>query len=69
MKQPRASVQMAAAHAHSHAAPVGLGPAFKWAVSLNVGYIVVEVVAGLAVDSLALTSGRTALSPPGTPRA
>jgi cobalt-zinc-cadmium efflux system protein len=54
MKQPRASARMAAAHAHDHTAPADLGPAFKWAVGLNVGYIVVEVVAGLAVGSLAL---------------
>lgn len=41
-------------HGHDHSLPVDLGPAFKWAIGLNVGYIVVEVVAGLAVGSLAL---------------
>jgi cobalt-zinc-cadmium efflux system protein len=45
---------MSHAHDHDHGAPVDLGPAFKWAVALNVGYIVVEVAAGLAVGSLAL---------------
>jgi len=43
-------------HDHTHDLPgdVDLGPAFKWAIGLNVGYIVVEVVAGLAIGSLAL---------------
>lgn len=41
-------------HGHDHSVPSDLGPAFKWAIGLNVGYIVVEIVAGLAVGSLAL---------------
>ena len=41
-------------HDHDRSVPIDLGPAFKWAIGLNVGYIVVEVVAGLAVGSLAL---------------
>ena len=41
--------------AHTHA-PVlrDLGPAFKWAVVLNVGYVLIEAAAGLAIGSLAL---------------
>lgn len=41
-------------HSHSHSLPGDLGPAFKWAIGLNVGYIVVEVAAGLVIGSLAL---------------
>ncbi len=41
-------------HGHAHSVPVDIGPAFKWAIGLNVGYIVVEVAAGLAIGSLAL---------------
>lgn len=45
------------AHDHAHApvvAPRDLGAAFRWAVALNVAYVAIEVLAGMAVDSLAL---------------
>lgn len=45
---------MAHDHAHSHAAPADLGPAFRWAVGLNASYVVVEGVAGVMTGSLAL---------------
>lgn len=41
-------------HAHDHAVPADLGPAFRWAVGLNVGYVIVEGAAGLLTGSLAL---------------
>jgi cobalt-zinc-cadmium efflux system protein len=41
-------------HDHSHPAPNRLNAAFKWAVALNAGYIVLEVAAGLWASSLAL---------------
>lgn len=41
-------------HAHDHAAPADLGPAFRWAVGLNTGYVIVEAVAGVLTGSLAL---------------
>lgn len=41
-------------HAHDHAAPADLGAAFRWAVGLNTGYVIVEAVAGLLTGSLAL---------------
>jgi cobalt-zinc-cadmium efflux system protein len=40
--------------AHTHAAPKNLTPAFRWAVGLNTGYVVVEAVAGFLTGSLAL---------------
>ncbi|MEX0752723.1 MAG: cation diffusion facilitator family transporter [Xanthobacteraceae bacterium] len=44
------------ANAHTHDAPAtrDLGPAFKWAVTLNVGYVLIEAGAGFAIGSLAL---------------
>lgn len=51
---------MSAVHAHHHdhdePRPSGsdLGAAFRWAVSLNLGYVVVEAVTGFTVGSLAL---------------
>lgn len=51
---------MSAVHAHHHhhdeAHPAGpaLGVAFRWAVLLNLGYVLIEAAAGLAVGSLAL---------------
>ena len=41
-------------HAHDHAAPANLGPAFRWAVGLNTAYVIVEAVAGFLTGSLAL---------------
>lgn len=41
-------------HAHSHAAPADLGPAFRWAVGLNTAYVIIEATAGLLTGSLAL---------------
>jgi cobalt-zinc-cadmium efflux system protein len=43
-------------HDHAHNVPVlrDLGPAFRWAVILNVGYVLVEAVAGFAIGSVAL---------------
>ncbi len=40
--------------AHTHAPIRDLGPAFKWAVVLNVGYVLIEAAAGLTIGSLAL---------------
>ncbi|WP_373503614.1 cation diffusion facilitator family transporter [Aestuariivirga sp.] len=44
------------AHDHTHAAPVNgdIGIAFKWAVILNVAYVLVETISGFAIGSLAL---------------
>lgn len=44
------------AHGHDHDAPVlhDLTPAFRWAVALNAGYVVIELTAGLVTGSLAL---------------
>lgn len=42
------------AHDHAHAPPKDLGPAFRWAVGLNVGYVIVEATAGFLTGSLAL---------------
>jgi cobalt-zinc-cadmium efflux system protein len=41
---------------HDHDAPVlrDLTPAFKWAVGLNAGYVLIEAAAGFATGSLAL---------------
>lgn len=41
-------------HAHDHRPPADLGPAFRWAVILNSGYVVIEGIAGLLTGSLAL---------------
>ncbi|MEB8389365.1 cation diffusion facilitator family transporter [Rhodobacteraceae bacterium KMM 6894] len=41
-------------HDHAHAAPVDLGPAFRWAVGLNTAYVIVEAIAGFLSGSLAL---------------
>lgn len=41
-------------HDHSHAAPVNLGPAFRWAVGLNTVYVIIEAAVGFSIDSLAL---------------
>jgi cobalt-zinc-cadmium efflux system protein len=42
------------AHDHVHRPPADLGPAFRWAVGLNSGYVVVEGAAGWITGSLAL---------------
>ena len=42
------------AHNHDHHPPANLGPAFRWAVGLNTGYVLVEGVAGWITGSLAL---------------
>jgi cobalt-zinc-cadmium efflux system protein len=43
-------------HAHAHGMPetTDLTPAFRWAVGLNAGFVVVELTAGLMTGSLAL---------------
>lgn len=41
-------------HAHDHAPPADLGPAFRWAVGLNTAYVIVEATAGFLTGSLAL---------------
>jgi cobalt-zinc-cadmium efflux system protein len=43
-------------HDHGHEPPAGadLSPAFRWAVALNSGYVVIELIAGLMTGSLAL---------------
>lgn len=41
-------------HAHRHDAPADLGPAFRLAVALNAGFVVLEAGAGLWTGSLAL---------------
>jgi cobalt-zinc-cadmium efflux system protein len=41
-------------HAHDHAPPADLGPAFKWAVGLNTAYLLAEAAAGWLTGSLAL---------------
>lgn len=45
---------MAHEHTHDPSAVRDLGPAFKWAVALNVGYVLIEAGAGFAIGSLAL---------------
>lgn len=45
---------MAHDHTHDSSALRDLGPAFKWAIALNVGYVLIEAAAGLAIGSLAL---------------
>ena len=44
------------AHDHVHGVPVvrDLTPAFKWAVALNVSYVLIEAAAGVLTGSLAL---------------
>lgn len=42
------------AHDHDHRPPADLGPAFRWAVGLNTGYVIVEGAAGWITGSLAL---------------
>jgi cobalt-zinc-cadmium efflux system protein len=42
------------AHEHDHSAPKELGPAFRWAVLLNTGYVIIEAGVGFATGSLAL---------------
>jgi cobalt-zinc-cadmium efflux system protein len=41
-------------HDHDHSPPADLGPAFRWAVGLNTGYVLVEAAAGFITGSLAL---------------
>lgn len=41
-------------HDHDHTPPKDLGPAFRWAVGLNVGYVIIEATAGFLTGSLAL---------------
>ena len=41
-------------HDHAHAPPKDLGPAFRLAVGLNVGYVIIEATAGFMTGSLAL---------------
>src|SRR3954471_22482064 len=45
-------------HEHAHAPPAGGGhdQAFAWGAALNIGFIVAEVVFGLAANSVALLS-------------
>lgn len=42
------------AHDHDHSPPADLGPAFRWAVGLNTGYVILEGTAGWITGSLAL---------------
>lgn len=41
-------------HAHDQMPPADLGPAFRWAVIVNSGYVVIEAIAGILTGSLAL---------------
>ncbi|MFN6976725.1 MAG: cation diffusion facilitator family transporter [Gemmobacter sp.] len=41
-------------HGEGRAPPADLGPAFRWAVGLNVGYVLIEAAAGFLTGSLAL---------------
>lgn len=41
-------------HAHEHAMPTDLGPAFRWSMGLNTADVMVEAVAGILTGSLAL---------------
>lgn len=47
---------MSNGHDHGLAEGADLSPAFRWAVALNAGYAVIELIAGLATGSLALLS-------------
>lgn len=44
------------AHGHVHAPPGASPRAFAWAIGLNAGYVVVEVIVGLAIGSLGLVA-------------
>jgi cobalt-zinc-cadmium efflux system protein len=44
------------AHDHDHTPPADLGPAFRWAVGLNVTYVIVEAFAGFMTGALALVA-------------
>jgi len=39
---------------HTHKTPTDLGPAFRWSVGLNVGYVIVQAIFGFLTGSLAL---------------
>lgn len=41
-------------HGHHHHAPANYDRAFAWGIALNLTYIVIEVVAGVTVNSMAL---------------
>ncbi len=41
-------------HGHTHTPPADLGPAFRWAVGLNMAYVAIEATAGFLTSSLAL---------------
>ena len=45
---------MSGRHDHDHTPLADLGPAFRWAVGLNVSYVIVEATAGFLTGSLAL---------------
>lgn len=45
---------MAHDHIHTHKPPTDLGPAFRWAIGLNIAYVIIEATAGLLTRSLAL---------------
>ncbi|QFR34669.1 cation diffusion facilitator family transporter [Ancylobacter sp. TS-1] len=45
---------MSESHTHGLPERTDLSPAFRWAVALNAGYVVIELIAGLATGSLAL---------------
>jgi cobalt-zinc-cadmium efflux system protein len=45
---------MSDAHAHGLPETTDLSPAFRWAVGLNAGFVVIELTAGLMTGSLAL---------------
>jgi len=45
---------MSHSHVHAPSGVVDLSPAFRWAVAFNSGYVVIELIAGLATGSLAL---------------
>lgn len=51
---------MSQTHAHDHAAPADLGPAFRWAVGLNAAYVIVEA----ARASLPATASRSRITIP-----
>lgn len=45
---------MSHSHGHNPIENIDLSPAFRWAVALNAGYVVIELTAGLVTGSLAL---------------